>query len=532
MSQDVLYHPYRTTKSSSSIAADSLTGITFVDTTQQAAAAATGLSGDGLQQCRPKRKRITPEQLVHLTAIFETTDSPTFEQRETLAEQTGMTNREVQIWFQNRRAKINRQRQAVLAKEEAAAVTAAMDASGEPAPVNAAVKASAEMLSAGQHQWRFRRKKVAQHGHGAELAASPLPLQPSPPFEAVASVAPHPVSSLYPSPPLSYSAQHPLSLGPLSSPILTPGAGSSYFGIASPPLTTPGLASPGLGSASSYFSPQDGPHTPSTMSSPSGHFFRLTLDSPQITPLSPHAASDVYELVSPRATALEAPIHLAPMRSDAIFGRLGMTPTRSPLSRPMHRRSISDSTAHAVLAALATQEAGKPSRPAPPVRLPSLRGLLNDDDSSPAATRPPVLASAPTSPIDARPRTWPAPVHTDVRLTMASASTGNKPVPAYQRPALFYHSSTTDIHPKPSVNRLRQPSSSPARSAALRPSSASTVMAIDVADKGEVDVDTRMRSLTPMSGPVGLGMLVAAASELCEDDERAARLTAASSQMR
>lgn len=87
-SQDVSYHPYpyRASKPSSSGAAKASTGITFVDTTQQTAAAATGLSGDGLSQCRPKRKRITPEQLVHLTAVFESTDSPTFEQRETLAE--------------------------------------------------------------------------------------------------------------------------------------------------------------------------------------------------------------------------------------------------------------------------------------------------------------------------------------------------------------------------------------------------------------------------------------------------------------
>jgi hypothetical protein len=69
----------------SSAAANISTGITFVDTNQQAAAAATGVLADGLQQCRPKRKRIMPEQLIHLTAVFDVTDSPSFGQRETLA---------------------------------------------------------------------------------------------------------------------------------------------------------------------------------------------------------------------------------------------------------------------------------------------------------------------------------------------------------------------------------------------------------------------------------------------------------------
>ncbi|PRQ72670.1 hypothetical protein AAT19DRAFT_16594 [Rhodotorula toruloides] len=194
-SQDVSYHPYQASKPSSSTVPNASTGITFVDTTQQAAAAATGLSGDGMQQCRPKRKRITPEQLVHLTAVFESTDSPSFEQRETLAEQTGMTNREVQIWFQNRRAKVNRQRQALLAKEEAAAATAAMDASDESALVDpvSAIKAPAEMMSAGQHQWRFRPKKAANPSHPSlpTTLLRPIPPHPSRPVRSARSHSDH-----------------------------------------------------------------------------------------------------------------------------------------------------------------------------------------------------------------------------------------------------------------------------------------------------------------------------------------------------
>ncbi|KAF9897536.1 hypothetical protein BX616_005395, partial [Lobosporangium transversale] len=55
-----------------------------------------------------KRKRITPEQLEDLVGLFEKTDTPSFEIRESLAKKLGMTNREIQVWFQNRRAKANR----------------------------------------------------------------------------------------------------------------------------------------------------------------------------------------------------------------------------------------------------------------------------------------------------------------------------------------------------------------------------------------------------------------------------------------
>ncbi|KAJ2745005.1 hypothetical protein GGI20_002498 [Coemansia sp. BCRC 34301] len=60
---------------------------------------------------RAKRKRITAEQLRDLTAVFGNTDTPTHDIREVLSKKLGMTNREVQVWFQNRRAKFNRQRQ-------------------------------------------------------------------------------------------------------------------------------------------------------------------------------------------------------------------------------------------------------------------------------------------------------------------------------------------------------------------------------------------------------------------------------------
>ncbi|CAG8475884.1 580_t:CDS:2 [Diversispora eburnea] len=55
-----------------------------------------------------KRKRITQEQLADLVSMFDQTDTPSYDVREKLAKKLNMTNREVQVWFQNRRAKANR----------------------------------------------------------------------------------------------------------------------------------------------------------------------------------------------------------------------------------------------------------------------------------------------------------------------------------------------------------------------------------------------------------------------------------------
>lgn len=46
---------------------------------------------------RPKRKRITPEQLDALLGLFQQTDTPSYEQRERVAVHLGMSNREVQV---------------------------------------------------------------------------------------------------------------------------------------------------------------------------------------------------------------------------------------------------------------------------------------------------------------------------------------------------------------------------------------------------------------------------------------------------
>ncbi|KAJ1985198.1 hypothetical protein H4R34_000157 [Dimargaris verticillata] len=57
-----------------------------------------------------KRKRLTPDKLNLLVSVFQNEQKPTADKRKQLSEQTGMTPREVQVWFQNRRAKWKRER--------------------------------------------------------------------------------------------------------------------------------------------------------------------------------------------------------------------------------------------------------------------------------------------------------------------------------------------------------------------------------------------------------------------------------------
>lgn len=57
---------------------------------------------------KKKRQRTSPEQLAILEQIFQTDKMPNQQTRVQLADQLGMSSRRVQIWFQNKRAKVKR----------------------------------------------------------------------------------------------------------------------------------------------------------------------------------------------------------------------------------------------------------------------------------------------------------------------------------------------------------------------------------------------------------------------------------------
>jgi len=60
------------------------------------------------QQNKKKRQRTSPDQLAILEQIFQTDKMPSQQTRVQLADQLGMSSRRVQIWFQNKRAKVKR----------------------------------------------------------------------------------------------------------------------------------------------------------------------------------------------------------------------------------------------------------------------------------------------------------------------------------------------------------------------------------------------------------------------------------------
>lgn len=62
--------------------------------------------GGGDDARRPKRCKISREQLSVLINSFEEEPLPNFDQRQALAKMLGMTPRSVQIWFQNRRQRL------------------------------------------------------------------------------------------------------------------------------------------------------------------------------------------------------------------------------------------------------------------------------------------------------------------------------------------------------------------------------------------------------------------------------------------
>lgn len=55
-----------------------------------------------------KRHRTSPEQLMILEQMFKGNRTPDFETRAKLSKQLGMTPRRIQIWFQNKRAKMKK----------------------------------------------------------------------------------------------------------------------------------------------------------------------------------------------------------------------------------------------------------------------------------------------------------------------------------------------------------------------------------------------------------------------------------------
>jgi len=55
-----------------------------------------------------KRERITPKQKMVLETVFVTQKLPSYQLRDQLSQSLGMSPKRVQVWFQNKRAKIKK----------------------------------------------------------------------------------------------------------------------------------------------------------------------------------------------------------------------------------------------------------------------------------------------------------------------------------------------------------------------------------------------------------------------------------------
>jgi hypothetical protein len=76
----------------------------------RSASTPSGSNEGSPSSARSKRKRKTPEQLALLEKEFETNPMPNKDVREHLSQNLGLTSRQVQIWFQNKRAKVKNNR--------------------------------------------------------------------------------------------------------------------------------------------------------------------------------------------------------------------------------------------------------------------------------------------------------------------------------------------------------------------------------------------------------------------------------------
>lgn len=61
-------------------------------------------------ECKGKRRRLTPVETRTLMAVFQTNPRPNSMVRARLAQDLGISVRTIQIWFQNRRAKLRREK--------------------------------------------------------------------------------------------------------------------------------------------------------------------------------------------------------------------------------------------------------------------------------------------------------------------------------------------------------------------------------------------------------------------------------------
>ncbi|EIE80138.1 hypothetical protein RO3G_04843 [Rhizopus delemar RA 99-880] len=147
-----------------------------------------------------KRTRATPEQLSVLEKTFTINQSPNSRIREQLSRELGMSERSIQIWFQNRRAKVKNiaKRSSMLHSETlrmqydaANAAAAACQAAlfqQNPMAVEDPVKSNPDLYY--YYYYYYYNQQKQKHLMPFKSASIPPPPPPPPPH-AVASTAGH-----------------------------------------------------------------------------------------------------------------------------------------------------------------------------------------------------------------------------------------------------------------------------------------------------------------------------------------------------
>jgi len=355
------------------------------------------------------------------------------------------------VWFQNRRAKVTRERTAVLNKASPpqSSTPPAEPPSSAPssAPTTQLHHSRTESLSSGQHQWRFANPHPADHAS----QRNSMRYSSSQQSEASTNV-PHYRKM--------FGDQRillPRSSSPLPSPEVlssASNASSSYFAnITTPPLsytaTTPGASSPNGGQIFGDYARSENTPPLVPLSSPSNAFNRLALRSPGVQSIEREPFFFATEMPSPNPSETEEYIHLAPLR--------GWDPSTTPKPLPSfsgsRRRSISNPE-HQPLRSPPTISSIPRVRPSH-VRLPSIRDLLNPVESpagTPSLSSTPSISAPSTSASPATPFDYSPNLPTESNFTYSSLP------PPHGRPSLISRHSVDTVPSysyRPSFRRFR-----------------------------------------------------------------------------
>ncbi|KAI8141351.1 homeobox domain-containing protein [Fennellomyces sp. T-0311] len=144
---------------------------------------ATAINNSSSSQPK-KRTRVTPSQLTILEETFAISATPDSKMRKQLAQKLQMPERSIQIWFQNRRAKVKMLQKRALMREEQEAAKARLYAE------------AAAYVHQQQPYWYPRRSQAPkvpiQRAWSSDVVSAPPPPPPPPTFPPAFAAAPPP----------------------------------------------------------------------------------------------------------------------------------------------------------------------------------------------------------------------------------------------------------------------------------------------------------------------------------------------------